>query len=135
MTELVNFKWPQGEDLNIQLMYKEGEDERTAKPVSLAAGYALRMDIVAANGTLLHSYTSEASDDYPAGNPSALGSGLNDQPNINIYLSRGLTLTGGALNSLPTCQYDLFLRNTATNKQYKLIRGSITFEKSHTQWA
>jgi hypothetical protein len=132
----VNFKWPQGEDLNIQLIYKEGDTPQKAVPVPLASGYALRMDIVTSGTTkrLVYSFTSEA-------HSGVLGTGANKQPNINIFLDRDLTLPGGVIyqemnasTPMSTFSYDIFIRNTTTDRQVKILRGSITVEASNTLW-
>jgi hypothetical protein len=133
MTQSVNFRWPQGEDLNIQLIYKEGASSKVAKAIDLS-GYSLRMDIFSADGSSLYEYTS-------MNNPGTLGSGLNGEPNVNIFLPRSLTLPGGTIYTKMTdnpsqtaFNYDLFLRNLSTTRQFKVIRGMISIEKSVTLW-
>lgn len=134
MTHSVNFKWPQGEDLNIQLIYKEGSSSASAKPLSLKDTHSLRMDIVSLTGTVLYSFVSSE-------HPNSLGSGQSGQPNINIFLPRQLTLPGGAIHaeftqnpSIAAFNYDMFLRNNQANKQYKIMRGQLSIEKSSTLW-
>jgi hypothetical protein len=129
MLKLINFRWPQGEDLNIRLLYKEGSGTK-AVPVPLNSGYSLRMDLVVPDTrTVAFSFLSDE-------HPNTLGSGRNNQPNINIFLPRSATLPGGELYSVQstTFAYDVFLRNTLTDKQVKLIRGTITLESSNTLW-
>jgi hypothetical protein len=131
MSQTVNFKWPQGEDLEIALIYKEGGSENSASAVSLSSGYDARMDIVLpATKDVLHTA------DFPGA--IALGTGANKAPNIVVSLPRSLTLEGGVLfTNLTTTtnfNYDLFLRNTTTDKQVKILRGQINIERSNTLW-
>ena len=135
MASATNFRWGQGEDLTIELIYKEGEDPKTAVAVPLGAGYDLRMDIVnPSNGLLITSLTSE--DDEVI-----LSSGEDDTPNITVYLPRALTLSGGEIytvmlppTNLSSFSYDIFLRNTQSDRQIKILKGTITVEDSHTLW-
>jgi hypothetical protein len=135
MSTYVNFKWPQGEDLNIQLLYKEGNTASSAMAMSLVGTHSLRMDIVSTtSGAVLYSFVS-------ASQPGSLGSGQSGQPNINIFLPRALTLPGGAIytqisqnSSIGSFSYDIFLRNIQSDKQHRVIRGSISIEKSSTLW-
>jgi hypothetical protein len=131
MSQTVNFKWPQGEDLEIALIYKEGGSENSASAVSWSSGYDARMDIVLpATKDVLHTA------DFPGA--IALGTGANKAPNIVVSLPRSLTLEGGVLyENLATTtnfNYDLFLRNTTTDKQVKILRGQINIERSNTLW-
>lgn len=137
-TQIVNFKWPQGEDLNIQLIYREGDTPAEAVPVPLNSGFSLRMDLV--DPATKAKLTSIDTDDTDDTDDVTLGSGANGQPNINIFLPRTLTLTGGDLfTSLNAGKnsfaYDIFLRNISTNRQVKILKGTVTVEASNTLWA
>jgi hypothetical protein len=129
MTQQVNFVWPQGEDLGIRLVYKEGNAVKTARPVPLNSGYEVRMDIVVSEtGEVKHTFLS-------SDHPGSLGSGGYGEANINIILPRSLNLPGGLLYELGTgLSYDLFLRNTQTDTQIKILRGHITIQESNTLW-
>jgi len=128
-----SFKWPQGEDLKIQLVYKEGDSATKAAAVSLGSGYAVRMDLVVPRTTVpLHSINSDTDAE------AVLTSG---SPNISIHLPRSLTLPGGVLHSKMTATppvnsfaYELFLRNKITDTQIKILMGTITVEASTTLW-
>ena len=132
MSQQVNFKWPQGEDLEIALIYKEGNSEASASAVNLSSGYAARMDIVLPAGRVVQ-WTAET--------PSAaisLGTGANKQPNLVIWLPRALTLTGGALfddlSTTTNFNYDIFIRNLGTDRQVKVLTGQINIERSNVLW-
>lgn len=132
MSQTVNFKWPQGEDLEIALIYKEGGSENSASAVNLSSGYEVRMDVVRpSDKTVLFTVTSP-------NDAVSLGTGANKAPNIVFWLPRSLTLTGGTLyanlDTTTNFNYDVFLRNTGTDKQIKLIRGQLQIERSNTQW-
>ena len=130
MSQQVNFKWPQGEDLDINLIYKEGNDS-SAPAVNLASGYQARMDIVLPAGRV-HQWTGTDADAI------SLGTGANNQPNIVVWLPRSLVLDGGVLfpdlSTTTNFNYDLFLRNTATDKQIKVLTGQLQIERSNTLW-
>lgn len=131
MSQAINFDWPQGEDLKISLVYKEGSDTAKAVAVNLASGYSLKLSV-------FHPTTRVVlyEDESPSADIS-LSTGANKQPNIVVYLPRAVTLDGAlhaALTSLSTFGYDMFLRNTATDKQVKILRGNLKIEKSGTQW-
>jgi len=130
MSQQVNFKWPQGEDLEIALIYKEGNTEYAASAVNLSSGYLARMDIVLpATKAVLATFDDEIS----------LGTGDDSAANIVVWLPRTLVLSGGALytnmNTTTNFNYDLFLRNTATDHQVKVLQGQIQIERSNTLWA
>lgn len=131
MSQTVNFKWPQGEDLEIALIYKEGGSENSASAVSLSSGYDARLDVVLP-ATKAVLFTA----DFPGA--IYLGSGANKAPNIVVTLPRSLTLTGGALftnfDTTTNFNYDMFLRNTTTDKQVKILRGQLQIERSNTLW-
>ena len=131
MSQTVNFKWPQGEDLEIALIYKEGASENSASAVSLVSGYDARMDIVLPA-------TKQVLVTANLGDEIALGTGANKAPNIVVSLPRALTLTGGVLftnmSTTTNFNFDLFLRNTTTDKQIKILKGQISIERSNTLW-
>lgn len=132
-TQSVPIKWPQGEDKVIELIYREGPDAKKAVPVSLSSGYDARMDLVVPDTReLVHSITVDDGD-------IDLGSGTNDEPNVVIWLRRAVTLPGGEVfealaDGVNMFSYDVFLRNTQTDKQVKILRGSVTIERSGTLW-
>jgi hypothetical protein len=129
MSQQVNFKWPQGEDLEIALIYKEGNSETSAYAVNLSSGYEARMDIVLpSDKSVLVTLDDEIS----------LGTGANGNANLVVWLPRSLTLSGGTIfTNLATTtnfNYDLFLRNTATDHQIKILKGQLQIERSNTLW-
>lgn len=132
MTQQVNFKWPQGEDLEIALIYKEGGSENSASAVNLSSGYAARMDIVLPAGRV-QLWTATSPNDA-----ISLGTGLDKNANIVIWLPRSLTLDGGELyanlGTTTNFNYDLFLRNTTSDHQIKVITGQLQIERSNTLW-
>lgn len=145
MAQSANFTWPQGEDLSVDLIYKEGPTAETAVVVPLNTGYEVRMDIVDATEERIYTFNSAALADADPLTTGAqpdnvvegvLSSGGSGTPNISITVPRSLTLPGGAVyeNSGSVFQYDVFLRNTSTNKQVKILKGTITVESSHTLW-
>lgn len=125
MSQKVYFRWHQGADLRLSFLYKEG-----ATLLDLSSGYDARMDVftLAAPNTPVVTCTTE-------NGRIILSKG---RPNITVVLERALTLPGGAVHPLiagnNTFGFDLFLRNTFTNHQAKVIRGSLKMEKSGTQW-
>lgn len=145
-----NFTWGQGEDLDIQLKYKEGATAETAVIVDLSTGYELRMDVLASDTKeRLYTFNSASLADVDPGTATepdnvieaTLTSGAGDTPNIDITIPRSLTLPGGTVYErfagappLTTYLYDIFLRNTVTDKQAKILSGTITVEGSNTLW-
>ena len=117
------------------LVYKEGDP---AVPVDLSTDYSVRMDVRNSDNTLLFTFNSEdiatASTDNPgsADNEGVLG----DEGEILILVPRSASLPGGALvNDVgETLSYDLFLRNDVTNRQKKILKGTIKIEGSVTLW-
>lgn len=133
MSQTVNFKWPQGEDLEIALIYKEGGSENSASAVNLSSGYEVRMDVVLpATKAVLATFDDEIS----------LGTGLDKAPNIVVWLPRSLTLPGdpddgvlyAQMGTTTNFNYDVFLRNTTTDHQIKVLRGALQIERSNTLW-
>jgi hypothetical protein len=142
--------WVQGQDLEVDLIYKEGPDSNSLTVINLSTGYSIRMDIVDTDGNRLYTFNSE---DIPDVDPlqagsqpdtvteAVLSSGAGGTANIEIAVSRALTLPGGELYSLisetpPKLTFlsDIFLRNTNANKQWKIATLTITVEKSYTLW-
>lgn len=123
-----NFTWPQGEDMVVELRYREGPTSAAALPVNLAAGYSAQMSIAAPNApqTALTTLSTEDGE-------IELLSGA-DGPNIVVRLNRSLTLAGGALVPPTSYVYDFFLRNTTTGVQVKILEGTIHVRGSVTQW-
>lgn len=150
MAQTANFTWGQGEDLPIQLIYKEGAVGAEVV-IDLSSGYQLRMDIVVPT-TKERIYTFNTSsladvDPILVGTQpdsvieGVLSSGASASPNINISVSRALTLPGGSIYAKMTGSpaitvfaYDIFLRNVASDKQVKILTGTITVEGSNTLW-
>lgn len=143
MAATFNYTWGQGEDLVLSMLYKEGPVGAEV-PVDLT-GYSLRMDIVTPNGDRRYTFNSE---DIPDVDPGAGTTPDTDKEavlgadgTINITVPRSLTLPGGVLHTditaptpLLTFNYDVFLRNPA-NQQKKILKGTITVEKSYTLWS
>jgi hypothetical protein len=121
--------WQQGEDGEIDMVYKIN-----GTPVDLT-GYLVRMDVTAqGSSTVLFTFNSETAD---TGGETESGdeATVNDQGEIYIVVPRSASLSGGQLfNYLDTAlDYDVFLRNTS-NKQKKILKGTITIQKSVTLW-
>lgn len=143
MTSTYNYDWNQGEDLTINIVYKSGPTG-AAVPVDLTS-YKFRMDIVGPNGKALTVLNDEAiadTDPFTAGSQgdTTYEVVLDNAGGIVINLSRALTLPGGVLYPYLTANpavvkfsYDMFLRD-ATNKQKKILMGSLTISKSVTKW-
>ena len=143
MAASIDYEWEQGDDLTITLVYKSGPEGATV-PVDLTA-YKFRMDIVAPDGkvvSVLNDETIADTDPFLAGSQAdtTYEVTMDASGNIVITLPRTLTLPGGGLYNYITANpnqnvfsYDMFLRN-ATNKQTKILEGSITINKSVTMW-
>ena len=140
MVAINDVTWEQGEDFVMHLVYKEGD-----QPVDLT-DYEVRMDIAPDKSPgivlILNSSDLDATDhegnplDQPGEHDNEIT--LDEEGNINIYVSRFVTLPGGVIgNRLATGNkfiYDLFVRDTATMRQKKLAKGTITVNKSVTLW-
>jgi hypothetical protein len=151
MAQSANFVWGQGEDLSVALIYKEGP-AGSETVVDLSSGYSLRMDIVVpATKERVYTFnTATLADVDPilvgsqadAVVEGVLSSGAGGSANITISVPRSLTLpTTGAVylktQAVPPVTvfgYDIFLRNTASDKQVKILTESITIEDSNTLW-
>ena len=143
MVAIQNYTWGQGEDLQISLVYKSGPIGEEV-PVDLTS-YSLRMDIAGPDGRVLSVLNDDAIADTDPNTPGNQGDTTYEvvmnqggDGGILISLSRALTLPGGIFyryiqTGVEDFQYDIFLRNGA-NKQIKLIQGTISIEKSITQW-
>lgn len=153
MAAIANLVWPIGEDLKVELIYKEGADTNTAVAIDLSSGYSVRMDIVVpVTNERIYTFNSAAIADVDPLTAGAqpdstlegvLSSGAGGTPNISITVPRALTLPGGVIwtrysasgnSQVSVFNYDVFLRNTTTDKQAKILRGSITLEESYTLW-
>jgi hypothetical protein len=151
LTQTANFVWAQGEDLPVEMIYKEGATVDTAVPVNLSTGYTLRMDIVVpSTGERIYTFNTAALADVDPGPATVpdnvvegtLSSGAGGTPNISILVPRSLTLPpSGAIYSKMTgnqgitmFNYDVFLRHVASDRQAKILKGSITIEGSYTLW-
>lgn len=134
-----NWTWEQGADLVMSFVYKEGPDgEEAAKNLT---GYSLRMDVLK-KGARVFTFNShdipgnEAVDVVgPADNEVVLGA----DGAVTITVPRSLTLPGGAVFAVMetgkplVLDYDIFLRNSS-NKQDKILRGTIVVNGSYTLW-
>lgn len=151
MAQTKAFTWDQGADLNVKLIYKEGATVETAAVVDLSANYSVRMDIVVpATKERIYTFNSASLADVDPITAGAqpdsviegvLSSGAGGTPNISIAVPRSLTLPGGAVYEKFTANppvtlfnYDIFLRNTSTDKQVKVLQGTITVGESYTLW-
>ena len=143
MAASMDYEWEQGDDLTISLVYKAGPEGATV-PVDLT-GYKFRMDIVAADGSVVSVLNDEAITDT---DPFITGAQADNTFEVTmdavggivITLTRAMTLPGGALFKYITANpkqniftYDMFLRSGA-NKQTKILEGTITINKSVTMW-
>ena len=135
-TPSYNYTWPQGEDLDVSFLYKEGPDGSEVA-VDLT-GYHVRMDIVnsATSAVVFTFNTAEQAD------PDEIET--QSDGTVIISVPRSLTLPGattpedGAVytdmqTGVLVYNYDIFLRNPS-NKQKKVYRGTITIEPSYTLW-
>lgn len=124
-----DFVWQQGEDGEINMVYK-----RDGLAVDLT-GYNVRMDVKANNNdTPLFTFNTTGADtggEVTSGDEAT----LNAQGEIHVVVPRAASLTGGQLfNYLDTAlNYDIFLRDDQ-NRQKKILKGTITIEKSTTLW-
>lgn len=151
MTQEARFNWVQGEDLTIELIYKEGSTTENAVPVDLSSDYALRMDIVDPEIGRLYTFNSDAVadvDEETSGSQPDLdtevefGNGTAGSPNVSITVPRHLALPGGPLHGLIDYDHpvavlfcDIFLRNTASDRQARILKAVISLEKSNTLWS
>lgn len=150
MAQTANFIWGQGEDLPVALIYKEGTVGNEVV-IDLSSGFEVRMDIVIpATKERVYTFNTAALADVDPITPSAqpdntiegaLSSGSGGSANITIQVPRSLTLPGGSVYAKMTgtpavmvYNYDIFLRNTVSNKQVKILTGTITVEESNTLW-
>lgn len=144
MVAVHNYTWEQGEDLVLSMLYKQGPVGAEV-PVDLT-GYQLRMDIVTPAGERKYTFNSDAIIDVDPTTPELEGDTeeeavLGADGSIAITIPRTLTLPGGevydditATPPVNTFNYDVFLRDPS-DKQKKILKGTITVEKSVTLWA
>lgn len=129
-----DYDWEQGADLVFTMTYAVGADEDSADPVDLT-DYSIRMDI--SDGTSrIYSFNS---DDLTSPVDNIDEATLGSDGSINIVIDRSLTLTGGAVFTAMAAGktvffYDVFLRD-GDSKQKKILKGTITVNKSYTLWA
>jgi hypothetical protein len=124
-----DFVWQQGEDGEINMVYKINN------LVVDLTGYKVRMDLKASgSGTVLFTLNS-AGADTGGETTSGVEATLNTVGEIHMIVPRTASLSGGPLfNHLNTAlNYDIFLRD-ASNKQRKILTGTITIQKSVTLW-
>jgi hypothetical protein len=150
MAQVKNLTWDQGADLVVRMNYKEGADVDTATIVDLSTGYEVRMDIVDASGAIIYTFNSSALTDADPITSGAqpdsviegtLTNGSGGLGNIQISIPRALTLPGGAVyaklvdvSPVTVFDYDIFLRNTGTDTQIKILKGTVTIDGSKTLW-
>lgn len=155
MAQTQSFTWDQGADLVVQLIYKEGADVGSALAVDLSSGYAVRMDIVVpGTGERVYTFNSATIADVDpilVGSQAdsvvegTLTSGAGGTPNISITVPRSLTLPNNGSNGviytkmtgvppITVFNYDVFLRNTTSNLQAKVLTGTVTISGSYTLW-
>jgi hypothetical protein len=134
------------------MIYKEGATVETAVAKDLSSGYSLRMDLVVpATKARIYTFNTVAMTDVDPGAGTVadsvvegvLTSGAGGTPNINILVPRSLTLppSGAVYQKLidtPTpvslFNYDVFLRHIASDRQAKILKGTISIEESYTLW-
>lgn len=122
-----NFVWQQGDDGIIKMIYKAGDPP---VPVDLT-GYGVRMDVkVTGNESPLYTFNTDDADGLTVDEAV-----VNNIGEINITVPRSVSLSGGSLEPHigVVLNYDIFLRDTG-NKQRKILKGTIVFEKSETLW-
>lgn len=125
-----DFIWQQGEDGEISMIYKQN-----GVAVNLT-GYELRMDVKqAGSGTVLFTFNTADSDTGGEETSGDEVAALGATGEIHVLVPRTASLTGGQLfNYLDAAlSYDIFLRDSS-EKQKKILKGTITIEKSTTLW-
>lgn len=144
MAATKNLEWAQGEDFLISMTYKSGPVGAAVAPDLTT--YSFRMDIVAPDGKVLSVLNDDNivdADLYTAGNQTDdnYEVTMSSDGEIRIELARDLTLPGGvfyryitANPPVSTFSYDMFLRDF-DGKQKKIMKGTITIERSVTHWA
>lgn len=131
-----DYVWQQGEDGEISLVYKDS----ASQPIDLT-GWSLRMDIAATSGRL-YTFNSVTIDDLNADeilddSDTTIEATLGADGSIYISVPREETLPGGTLYDYldQALSYDIFLRDAQTTpKQKKILKGTITIERSVTLW-
>lgn len=130
-----DFVWQQGEDGVVRAVYKQN-----GLPVNLT-GYKVRMDVRSTTGALVYVFNSDDIVENPvvegvdetgvADNEAVLGT----DGSITISIPRAASLGSGPFVSTlgEAMNYDVFLRDTS-NKQRKILKGTIVFEPSATRW-
>lgn len=143
MVATYNYTWQQGADLTLSMVYRSGPVGEDV-PVDLT-GYSLRMDIVGKDGIRRFTFNSDEVADVDPTTPElepdpATEAILGADGSINVTVPRALTLPDGELwgditatEPSLTFNYDIFLRDT-TGRQKKILKGTITVEKSYTLW-
>lgn len=131
----VDYVWEQGSDLELAIQYQNTDDAGVTTNQNLT-GYSLRMDITDGTTRLYTFNSADITDISPTDSTHEVVLGTDGS--INITVPRSLTLTGGAILTAMNSGkvvffYDVFLRNTV-NKQKKILKGSITVNRSHTLW-
>ena len=130
--------WQEGEDGNINIIYRQN-----GTPVNLT-GYKLRMDVRAAPvapatvGAILYTFNSDDIVEIPSVDVTGNADNeavLNSSGEINVVVPRATSLGTGpfATHIGEALSYDIFLRDTS-NKQRKILKGTIILEPSTTKW-
>lgn len=135
-----DYTWEQGEDFTLSFTY-------TIDNVPIDHTWQARMDIVPVTSpqtpvASLYAFNSEDLPDDPTLDvvgPEDNEITIDDNGNINIRVSRALTLSGGAIaakldEGTTQYQYDLFVRDSSGGNQTKIMQGQITINRSITRW-
>lgn len=142
------FTWEQGADLLMSFIYKELPDGQTVAQPKDLTGYSVRMDIRATDvlGQRIYTFNSDDILDLDGSEPGTdtdidkeITPGADGS--IKIVVPRSLTVQGGPiyelmsdpLNPVTVFVYDIFLRDP-TDKQIKILSGTITVNRSVTLW-
>lgn len=135
MTAQYDFTWEQGEDIEINVTYKQGTP---AVAVDLT-GYNVRMDIRDSSDNRLYTLNSADIVEVPSVDNTGASDNeatLNSSGLISITIPRSATIGSGALVATlgQTLKYDIFLRSPS-NKQKKILKGEAVVNPSVTRWA
>src|SRR6478609_6387642 len=146
MSKRYDFRWAQGEDLNMTLTYSRKDESSSQFIVVDLTGQSARMDIRDEKNVLVAVFNSDDITDTDPETPGSQGDSqkeitLDVQGRIIVAGNRDYLLPGGTmyakLNPLPNrfteFYYDLVRRGTAGDQQ-QMIYGKIVVERSATLW-